>query len=93
MTKQGFIDHIANQHGCTKREGEKIIDMFTSSVIEAMGEGKEINLTGFGNFTINKVEARKGRNPRTGEGMNIVGYNQVRFKAGKKLKDGCNKLR
>ena len=91
MTKQGFIDHIASQHGCTKREGEKIIDMFTSSVIEAMGEGKEINLIGFGNFTINKVEARKGRNPRTGESMKIASYNQPRFKVGSKLKTACNK--
>jgi DNA-binding protein HU-beta len=91
MTKQGFIDHIASQHGCTKREGEKIIDMFTSSVIEAMGEGKEISLAGFGNFTINKVEARKGRNPRTGESIKIASYNQPRFKAGSKLKAACNK--
>ena len=91
MTKQGFIDYIASQHGCTKREGEKIIDMFTSSVIEAMGEGKEINLIGFGNFTINKVEARKGRNPRTGESMKIASYNQPRFKVGSKLKAACNK--
>jgi DNA-binding protein HU-beta len=91
MTKQGFIDHIASQHGCTKREGEKIIDMFTSSVIEAMGEGKEINLIGFGNFTINKVEARKERNPRTGESMKIASYNQPRFKVGSKLKAACNK--
>ena len=93
MTKQVFIDHIASQYGCSKKEAERVIDIFTLSVIEAIREGKEVNLIGFGNFTINKVEARKGRNPRTGEGMNIVGYNQVRFKAGKKLKDGCNKLR
>jgi DNA-binding protein HU-beta len=56
-----------------------------------MGEGKEINLVGFGNFTINKVEARKGRNPRTGESMDIAGYNQPRFKVGSKLKAACNK--
>lgn len=91
MTKQEFIDHIANQHGCTKREAEKTIDMFTSSVIDAMGQGKEISLVGFGHFSIGKVAARLGRNPRTGEELQIATYNQPRFKVGQKLKDACNK--
>jgi len=42
MNKQEFIDHIASQHGCTKKEAEKAIDIFTSSVIDALAEGKEI---------------------------------------------------
>ncbi len=49
---------------------QKVIDMFTSSVIDAMGQGKEISLVGFGNFTVSKVEARTGHNPRTGEALN-----------------------
>ena len=44
MNKQEFIDHIANQHGCTKKEAEKSIDMFTLSVIDAMGQGTEPDL-------------------------------------------------
>lgn len=91
MTKQEFIDHIASRHGCTKREAEKAIDMFTSSVIDAMGQGKEISLVGFGHFSIGKVAARSGRNPRTGEELQIAAYNQPRFKVGQKLKDACNK--
>jgi DNA-binding protein HU-beta len=91
MNKQEFIDHIANQHGCTKKEAEKAIDIFTSSVIEALGNGKEISLIGFGNFTVSKVEAREGRNPRTGEALKIAAYNQPKFKVGQKLKDACNK--
>ena len=91
MHKQGFIDHIANQHGCTKKEAEKAIDTFTSSVIDAMEEGKEISLVGFGNFGINKIAARRGRNPRTGLALDISAYNQPKFKVGKKLKDACNK--
>jgi len=93
MTKQGFINQIASQHGCTKKEAEKVIDMFTSSVIEAMSEGKEISLAGFGIFSVNKLAARKGRNPRTGEGLDIAAHNQPRFKAGEKLKKACNKIR
>lgn len=91
MTKQEFIDHIASQHGCTKKEAEKAIDMFTSSVIDAMGQGKEISLVGFGNFSVSKIAARSGRNPRTGEELKIAAYNQPKFKVGQKLKDACNK--
>jgi nucleoid DNA-binding protein len=91
MNKQEFIDHIANQHGCTKKEAEKAIDIFTSSVIDAIGEGKEISLIGFGNFTISKVAARNGRNPRTGTALKIAAYNQPKFKVGSKLKEACNK--
>ena len=90
MKKAEFITHIAEQHGCTKVEAEKVIDMFTSSVIEAMGQGKEISLIGFGNFTISKVAAREGRNPKTGEALKIAAYSQPKFKAGKKLKDAVN---
>ena len=67
MNKSEFVNHIADQHQCTKVDAEKAIDMFTSSVIDAMGQGKEISLLGFGNFSISKVAARTGRNPRSEE--------------------------
>jgi len=76
---------------CTKVEAEKTIDMFTSSVIDALGEGKEISLVGFGSFSVSKVEAREGRNPRTGDALKIAAYNRPKFKVGQKLKDAVNK--
>lgn len=91
MNKAEFIAHIANQYQCTKVEAEKVIDMFTSSVIDAMGQGKEISLVGFGNFTVSKVAARNGRNPGTGAALKIAAYNQPKFKVGSKLKEACNK--
>jgi DNA-binding protein HU-beta len=90
MNKAEFVNHIAGQYQCTKVEAEKIIDMFTSSVIDAMGQGKEISLVGFGNFSIGKIPARTGRNPRTGASLNIAAYNQPKFKVGQKLKDAVN---
>jgi len=90
MNKQEFITHIANQHDCTKVEAEKAIDMFTSSVIDAVGQGNEISLIGFGRFSTTKIAARGGRNPRSGEAIQITAYNQPKFKAGQKLKDACN---
>ena len=91
MNKQEFIDHIASQHKCTKVEAEKAIDIFTSSVIDALGEGKEISLIGFGSFSVSKVEARDGRNPRTGDALKIAAYNQPKFKVGSKLKSAVNR--
>ncbi len=90
MNKSEFITHIADQHKCTKVEAEKAIDMFTSSVINVIGQGKEISLIGFGNFTISKVAARTGRNPKTQEPLQIPAYNQPKFKEGQKLKDAVN---
>ena len=91
MNKGEFVTHIAQQHNCLKTEAEKVIDMFTSSVIEAMGQGNEISLIGFGNFSISKVAARTGRNPRTGEALEILARNQPKFKIGQKLKDAVNR--
>ena len=64
--------------------------MFTDSVAHVLGEVKEINLVGFGNFSIFTVEARTGRNPKTGEVIQIPRYKQPRFKVSKKLKDAVN---
>lgn len=90
MNKSNFISYIAEKHGCTKAEAEKVIDMFTSSVISALGDGNDISLVGFGSFTVSKVAARSGRNPRTGEQIKIAAYKQPKFKVGQKLKDACN---
>ena len=90
MNKADFINHIAQQHKCTKTEAEKSIDMFTSSVIDAMGQGNEISLVGFGHFSATKIAARAGRNPSNGEAIQIKAYTQPKFKVGQKLKDACN---
>ena len=90
MNKTEFVKHIAQQHNCSQVEADKIINMFTSSVIDAMGQGKEISLIGFGSFSVQRVEAREGRNPRTGDALKIAAYNQPKFKVGQKLKDAVN---
>ncbi len=90
MNKGDFVSYIASKHSCTKAEAERVIDMFTSSVIGALGNGEEVSLVGFGNYSVTKVAARAGRNPRTGEAIKIAAYKQPKFKAGQKLKDACN---
>ena len=91
MNKSDFEKHISTKHSITQKEAGNIIDVFTSSVISALGEGKEISLIGFGNFSVSEVAERAGRNPKTGEVPQIKAYKQPRFKVGQKLKDAVNK--
>jgi len=91
MNKAEFVKYIANQQNITEDEASKNIDIFTSSVMSALAEGNEIQLVGFGNFSVADVAARPGRNPRTGEVLQIAAYKQPRFKVGQKLKDAVNK--
>ena len=90
MNKGNFVSFIADKNSCTKAEAERVVDMFTSSVIGALGEGNDISLVGFGSFSVSDVAARSGRNPRTGETIQIKAYRQPRFKVGQKMKDACN---
>jgi DNA-binding protein HU-beta len=90
MNKGNFVSYIADKHKCTKAEAERVVDMFTSSVIGALGQGDDVSLVGFGNFSVSDVKARPGRNPRTGETIQIKAYKQPKFKVGQKLKDACN---
>lgn len=91
MNKSEFVKYVAEKYSITQDEANKNIDMFTSSVISALGSGNEIQLVGFGNFSVSEVVAKTGRNPRTGESLQIKAYKQPRFKVGQKLKDAVNK--
>ena len=90
MNKVNFVNHIASLHNCTKLEAEKVIDMFTSSVIDVIRKNHEISRIGFGNFSVSEVAARAGINPKTKEPIQIAARKQVKFKVGQKLKDACN---
>ncbi len=91
MNKGDFIKFISENNNCTQGMAEKVINMFTSSIIDAISKGNEISLIGFGSFSVQRVEAREGRNPRTGNALKIGAYNQPKFKVGQKLKDAVNK--
>jgi DNA-binding protein HU-beta len=90
MNKGDFIGLIADKYGCSKVEAEKVINLFTDSVTDALSKGNEVTLVGFGSFSVNKVAARNGRNPQTGATIKIAAYNQPKFKAGKTFKDAVN---
>ena len=90
MNKSDFEKYIATKNSITQKEAGNIIDVFTGSVMSALGEGSEVSLIGFGNFSVSEVAARAGRNPRTGEVIQIPSYKQPRFKVGSKLKSAVN---
>lgn len=90
MNKAEFEKHIASTNSITQTEAGNIIDMFTSSVISALAAGEEISLIGFGSFKVSDVAERAGRNPKTGDVIQIPAYKQARFKVGQKMKDAVN---
>jgi DNA-binding protein HU-beta len=90
MNKSELIDHISQEHGCTKADAERAVNMFTSSITSSLKKGEEIALVGFGTFYTSKAAAREGRNPKTGAALKIAARIQPKFRAGKTLKDACN---
>ena len=90
MNKSEFVSFIAENENITKVEADKIIDIFTKNVTQALGSDREVQLIGFGGFSVSNIKARDGRNPQTGAAIKISAYQQPKFKAGQKLKDACN---
>lgn len=91
MNKSELIDAIAGKaEGVTKADITKVINGFTEVVGESMTRGDDVVLVGFGTFSVKERAARTGRNPRTGEELQIAASKVPSFKAGKGLKDTVN---
>ncbi len=90
MNKAELIDAVAAKADLSKADATKALDALISSVTEALGRGDQVSLVGFGTFSVKHRAARSGRNPRTGEMMQIAASTQPGFKAGKALKDAVN---
>ena len=87
MTKAELIAKIANEGGITKSQAEKGVDGFVSAVSDALAAGDKITLVGFGTFSVGERAQREGRNPQTGEKIEIPASKVVKFKAGKTLSE------
>ena len=90
MTKADVVDHIASGTGLTKVETEAVVDGFIQTVIEALKEGKNIEIRGFGSFRTKKRKGRIARNPRTGEQVKVLEHFVPVFKVSKELKTVVN---
>ena len=93
-SKADIVEHIANSvEGLTKKAAGEAFDAAIESIAKARKKGERIQVPGFGSFSVSKRAARKGRNPATGAAITIKASKNVRFKAGKELKDALNKGR
>ena len=90
ITKTDFVEKIADAADMGKAEAGRVLDVITDGITEILTAGDKLALTGFGSFELSERKARKGRNPQTGEEIDIAASNGARFKAGKKLKDAVN---
>ena len=87
MNKTELVEVVAKKMGTTKKEAEAAVSAFTETVKEALAEGKKVQLVGFGNFEVRERAARKGRNPQTGEEIDIPATKVPAFKPGKGFKE------
>lgn len=90
MNKGQLISKIAEDAGLTKAQATSALDAVIDGVTGALKSGDKLTLVGFGTFGISARAARKGRNPQTGNEINIPAKNVVKFKAGKELTDKVN---
>ncbi|NLT12210.1 MAG: HU family DNA-binding protein [Clostridiaceae bacterium] len=91
MNKTDLIDAVAQATALTKKESEAAINATLDAIVDALSKDEKVVLVGFGTFETKKRAARKGRNPSTGEPMNIPASTAPVFKAGKGMKDKVNK--
>lgn len=90
MNKSDLIDQIADSAGLSKADAGRALDATVDAITSALKQGQSVSLVGFGTFTVRDRAARTGRNPRTGETINIKASKNPAFKAGKALKDAVN---
>ena len=90
MNKTELIAAIADKAGIAKKDAEKALAAFVDTVTVELKAGGKIQLVGFGNFEVRERAAREGKNPRTGEKIEIAASKNPVFKAGKALKDAVN---
>ena len=90
MNKNDLVAEVAQAADLSKAAASKAVDAVFDSVSNALRNGDEIRLVGFGTFSVTARQATEGRNPRTGEKIKIPASKQPKFKAGKQLKDAVN---
>ena len=90
MNKTELVAAMAEQTNLSKKDAEAALKAFIDVVSEELKKGEKVQLVGFGTFEVSERAAREGRNPQTGETMQIEASKSPKFKAGKALKDMMN---
>ncbi|MCD8082784.1 MAG: HU family DNA-binding protein [Clostridiales bacterium] len=90
MNKQELVAAIAEQSGLSRKDADAALKAFVEVVSGALKDGDRVQLIGFGTFEVSERGARTGRNPRSGETIEIAASKSPKFKAGKALRDLVN---
>ncbi len=90
MNKQELVSAIAQNAELSKTAADKALSATIKAISKALAEGDKVQLTGFGTFEVRERAARTGKNPRTGEAIEIAASKVPAFKAGRALKDSVN---
>ncbi len=91
MTKAELVEEVSRVSDLTKKHSEVIVDTVFQTIVDALHRGDKIELRGFGSFRLRRREPRKGRNPKTGDKVDVPPKRVPYFKPGKELKDLINK--
>ncbi len=92
MTKSALIEKISERvEGLTRKQTEIVIETVFESIIDALVKGDKVEIRGFGNFKLRSRKARKARNPKTGESVEVPPKKVPYFKVGKELREMLNK--
>ena len=90
MNKNELIAAAAESSGLTKKDTEAALKAIVDVITDSLKKGDKVQIVGFGTFEVSERAAREGRNPHTGEAMQIAAAKAPKFKAGKALKDAVN---
>src|SRR3954453_7456788 len=90
MTKAELVEDVARAAELTKKDAERLVEIVFESIIETLNGGEKIELRGFGSFRVRERGARRGRNPKTGDPVDIPAKRVPYFKPGKELKELIN---
>ena len=90
MTKTELVASIAQGSGLSKVEASRALEATIEAITQALAKKESVNIVGFGTFKVGHRQARTGRNPKTGDAIQIAAANTARFTAGKALKDAVN---
>jgi DNA-binding protein HU-beta len=90
MNKSELIDAVASATELSRNDAASATDAVFDEIIKALSKGEQVNITGFGIFSVRARAARSGRNPQTGATIQIKASNSPAFKAGKAFKDAVN---
>ena len=90
MNKNDLIANVASSAGLSKSDATRSLESLLDTITNALKRGEKVSIVGFGNFSISERKATTGRNPRTGESIQIPASKRPKFSVGKALKEAVN---